>query len=131
MGIEADELCERHLGGVVLDTSSSDVSVAINSLSRQINEKLARNTIRRTRMAIRDATLSDVRQIAIAHVESWRTTYVGQVPQPYLDQLSVSSRELAWSEALSNPKHRMLVAEQQGVIFGFSSFGASRDEYAA
>jgi ribosomal protein S18 acetylase RimI-like enzyme len=76
---------------------------------------------------IRVANGEDVHQIAETHVASWRTTYIGQVPQSYLDELSVPKREAAWTEVLAMPDHRVLVAEIDKKIVGFSSFGPSRD----
>ena len=82
-------------------------------------------------MIIRAAKLEDIPQIAKTHVQSWRTTYVGQVPQSYLDELSIPKRKIAWAEALSRPDHRMFVVESKEVILGFSSFGPSRDDDAS
>lgn len=79
-------------------------------------------------MLIRDVKTEDIPQIAKTHVQSWQTTYVGQVPQSYLDDLSITKREDSWAEALQNPKHKMFVADQDGIVIGFSSFGPSRDE---
>src|SRR5882724_1102422 len=76
---------------------------------------------------IRTAKIEDVREIANVHVASWRTTYVGQVPQSFLDELSVPKREAAWTAAFDIPAHRMLVVEIENEIVGFSSFGPSRD----
>jgi ribosomal protein S18 acetylase RimI-like enzyme len=82
-------------------------------------------------MIIRIASVDDVPQIAKTHVQSWKTTYIGQVPQSYLDELSIPKRVIAWTEALSRADHRMFVAEINGAIVGFSSFGPSRDEDAS
>lgn len=76
---------------------------------------------------IREATDEDALEIAIVHVESWRSTYVGQVPQAHLDQLSAPQREISWRQKLSDARLKVLVAEAEKVIVGFSSFGPSRD----
>lgn len=78
-------------------------------------------------MLLRDANRNDIQGIAEVHVSSWQTTYVGQVPQPYLDGLSVSKRAVAWGEELTMPSHRLIVAEENERIKGFVSFGPSRD----
>ena len=72
---------------------------------------------------IRVANGEDVHQIAETHVASWRTTYIGQVPQSYLDELSVPKREAAWTEVLAMPDHRVLVAEIDKKNVGFSHKG--------
>src|SRR5690606_35433499 len=79
---------------------------------------------------IRKGQVSDIHDIARVHVSSWRTTYIGQVPQSYLDQLSVGERESAWTKVFADPKNQMLVAEEKGRMVGFSSFGPSREDDA-
>ncbi len=81
-------------------------------------------------MLIRAAKPEDTLQLAEAHVQSWRTTYIGQVPQSYLDELSVPKRQATWSESLTNPGHNIFIAEDRGKILGFTSFGPSRDDDA-
>lgn len=78
-------------------------------------------------MSLRAANQSDIRAIAEVHVGSWRSTYVGQVPQSYLDELSVPKREIAWKEALANSEHQIIVSEENEKLQGFVSFGPSRD----
>ncbi len=51
-------------------------------------------------MTIRQATCEDAAGIARVHVESWRTTYPGIMPQEHLDALSVTDRERMWAETL-------------------------------
>ena len=77
---------------------------------------------------IRDVKTEDIPQIARTHVQSWQTTYTGQLPQSYLDDLSIPKRERTWTAALQMPQHKMLVAEHGGIVVGFSSFGPSRDD---
>ncbi len=78
---------------------------------------------------IRQALPSDARQIAEAHVASWRTTYAGIVAEDYLARLSVDTRERQWSERITrtaDPNHRMCVlvaANPSGDILGFVSAG--------
>lgn len=75
-------------------------------------------------MIIRKANLNDVKGIAKVHVESWRTTYKGLMPQPYLDALSTEKREEIWVNNLSNSDYDVFVAENdQGEIIGFTSAG--------
>jgi ribosomal protein S18 acetylase RimI-like enzyme len=75
-------------------------------------------------MIIRKANLNDVKGIATVHVESWRTTYKGIMPQPYLDGLNVEQREQIWINNLNNADQDIFVAENdQGEIIGFTSAG--------
>lgn len=77
---------------------------------------------------IRAATIDDAQEIARVHVASWRTTYVGQMPQTVLDDLSVPQRHIMWARQLEDPSQRILVAERDGEVVGFASVGPSRDE---
>ena len=54
-----------------------------------------------TRMHIREANVPDAADIAKVHVDSWRTTYTGVVPDEYLAQLSYEQREQTWRDILS------------------------------
>src|SRR5882672_307158 len=51
-------------------------------------------------LEIRPATLADVDAIAAIHVEAWRETYRGLLPDSLLDQLSIPSRAEQWRRAL-------------------------------
>lgn len=82
-------------------------------------------------MTIRLATPQDAPSIARIHVDSWRTTYAGLIPQHVLDGLSYKARESYWQRALSNPGNPsfIYVAEDApGEIAGFACGGPSRAE---
>ncbi len=76
---------------------------------------------------IRFANVSDASAIATVHVASWQVIYRGHIPQKILDNLSVDDRENLWTSLLNN-KVKVLVLEEHSQIFGFVSFGPSRDE---
>ena len=81
-------------------------------------------------MTIREAKPEDAAGIARVHVESWRTTYPGIMPQEHLDSLSYGDRERMWSKALrgDGPLQTLVyVAEtDSGEIVGFVAGGAGR-----
>jgi ribosomal protein S18 acetylase RimI-like enzyme len=98
---------------------------------RMVRKVRARNRI----MLIRQARIEDAAGIAKVHVDTWRTTYPGIVPQDYLDNLSYETHTQRWITWLSNPKTYAYVAEDEpGQIVGFVSGGPLHDDdpqYAA
>jgi GNAT superfamily N-acetyltransferase len=80
-------------------------------------------------MRIRTATIADVAAIARVHVESWRTTYKGILPDDYLADLGYEQREPLWRRILSKPGRQRLVyvaEDSPGNIVGFASGGRER-----
>lgn len=59
-------------------------------------------------MIVREAASADVDARDGGHVDSWRVTYRGLVPDDFLDGLTYESRERQWAAALdpSNPDYR-------------------------
>jgi L-amino acid N-acyltransferase YncA len=80
-------------------------------------------------MRIRLAQESDAAAIAKIHVDSWRTTYKGIVPDDHLANLSYEQRERTWQNwiATAGRAHFVYVAEGvDGKIIGFASGGPER-----
>ncbi len=84
----------------------------------------------KSNVIIRKADISCAGGIAHVHVEAWRTTYRGQVPDDHLDRLSASDRAKVWEAEISREVSGVLVVEDRDHICGFINFGASRDEDA-
>jgi len=81
-------------------------------------------------MIIRQATQEDAAGIARVHVDTWRTTYRGIVPEDYLANMSYEESEKRWAGRLSDSeaKTRIYVAEDAaGHIAGFVCGGPDRD----
>jgi L-amino acid N-acyltransferase YncA len=76
---------------------------------------------------IRQAGIEDAYSIASVHVQSWKTTYAGLVPDAYLASLSAESRMQNWREQLSAGAATILVAEDERGVFGFVCGGHLRD----
>lgn len=77
-------------------------------------------------MPIRIATVHDAAAIAKVHVESWRTTYTGIVPDDFLAHLSYEQREQFWCQVLTESGSRTIVyvaEDAQGTVIGFASGG--------
>jgi hypothetical protein len=52
-------------------------------------------------VSVRAATEQDAGAISHVHVQSWRTTYTGVVPEAYLDGLNETERVPLWREWLT------------------------------
>ncbi len=77
-------------------------------------------------MNVRAARLEDAHGIARVHIDSWRTTYPGIVPDSILVRLNYGDRERWWHNILSNPEHAVAVfvaLDDAGKVVGFASGG--------
>jgi len=80
--------------------------------------------------SIRPAQPDDAPSIARVHVESWRSTYKGLMPDETLANLSTERRESFWRDVISNhdASNFVYVAEMDdGQVVGFASGGPERD----
>lgn len=68
---------------------------------------------------IRPATPADAPGIAYVHLQSWRETYVGMVPQAHLDKLDLGARTERWTRQLTAGAVTTFVCEVDGKIVGF------------
>lgn len=79
---------------------------------------------------IRSAEKRDATGIAKVHVGTWQCAYRGQMPDAFLDSLSIEGRTKGWDKILSNskPETQTFVAEVDNKVIGFCSVGACRDK---
>lgn len=82
-------------------------------------------------MNVRAALPDDAPAIAGIRVLTWRHAFRGIIPQPYLDAMDASENEAVWRGSISKGMPRVLVAEAEGQVVGFSCFGPCRDEEAS
>ena len=78
---------------------------------------------------IRPATSQDVEAIARIHVETWRATYAGIIPDVYLVSMDLARQRKVWRQTLhgSGRGHHVVVAEPTGGgVVGFASCGPAR-----
>jgi GNAT superfamily N-acetyltransferase len=76
---------------------------------------------------LRPGRPDDAMAIANAHLESWKTTYPGIVPQAYIDSLKVEDGARRMRELLERNDRHIFVAEDESGIFGFICGGAIRE----
>lgn len=75
---------------------------------------------------IRDATRDDAGAIAHVHVESWRTTYAGILPDLVLLQLSEKKGTHSWQRILITPGIFLVAEVQDHGVVGFVNAGPNR-----
>ena len=72
-------------------------------------------------MNIRKAKFEDAASISKVHVDSWRTTYKGIIPDDFLNNLSYEKRTETWKENIAEEDNYVVVAENnEGQIIGFA-----------
>lgn len=70
---------------------------------------------------IREAVKQDAAGIAKVHVDCWRTTYKGLMPDSLLDSLSYDEREKQWDSGIGAAHQILYVAEDNNhEIVGFA-----------
>ena len=72
-------------------------------------------------MNIREANAEDIEPIASLYVMNWKKTYVGLLPDNFLNGLTVNEGIKKWQEYLNNENHRIFVAYENEKILGFSA----------
>lgn len=81
---------------------------------------------------IRPATLNDALAIAEVQVAVWQSAYRDMLPEALIARMSVEDRRKGWTTILTsyaeNGTGACFVAESAGVVHGFASCGAQRDE---
>src|SRR5690349_14457491 len=82
---------------------------------------------------IRPAQPADAGGIARVHVDSWRTTYRGIVPDDVLARLSYEDRERRWHQILFAPgaeQFAFVAKTSTGRVIGFANGGPEREHNA-
>jgi ribosomal protein S18 acetylase RimI-like enzyme len=82
-------------------------------------------------MIVREANDSDIPAIARVHIDTWRTTYSGIMPDEVLANLSYEKREQGWRQIFNNAVSSQFfgVAENElGQIVGFACGGPERTD---
>lgn len=81
---------------------------------------------------IRPATTQDATALARVHVQAWQESYAGLLPDAVIAEHSIASRTLSWQRILAYAalpgSSFVCVAEMDGLIVGFASCGAQRDD---
>lgn len=77
---------------------------------------------------IRLASASDAEGIARVHVDSWRETYSGAVPERFFDEHAFEARRDMWTRylALPAPYGVLVIAERDARVVGFAFAAPAR-----
>lgn len=77
---------------------------------------------------VREARAEDAAAIARVHVDAWRSTYRGIIPDAVLDGFTYESRENAWVGILRDRYKHTFVVEEDGRVVGFANGGPERSK---
>jgi ribosomal protein S18 acetylase RimI-like enzyme len=75
---------------------------------------------------VRPADIGDAAAIARVHVDSWRSTYRGLLPDEFLDSLDAGRYTERWLRSLGDDATRVYVAEDDHEVVAFASGGPER-----
>ncbi len=76
-------------------------------------------------MVIRRANLDDAEAIARVHCASWRSTYAGLMPAPFIERRTQLGPRIAQAQAaLARTGASVFVAEAEDGVCGFANWGA-------
>src|SRR6266851_3347677 len=75
---------------------------------------------------VRPAEVDDAAAIAGIHVATWRTAYLGMLPDDFLDSLDEAGYEDRWRRTISERSNKVFVAESARGVIGFASGGRER-----
>ena len=71
---------------------------------------------------IRLATEEDIEDVAKLYIKSWNKTYLGLLPQEYLDSLTLEKVRKRWSDYIKEERHGIFVATEKDELLGFGAF---------
>ncbi len=78
---------------------------------------------------VRKAVLEEAEKIIDINIEVWNTTYKGLIPQEIIDKLQSKDPErISRNQKSIKEKQHTFVAEVDGKIVGFHTFGKTKDE---
>jgi 3-deoxy-manno-octulosonate cytidylyltransferase (CMP-KDO synthetase) len=112
-------------GARIKVVEAAEISIGVDT--REDYERV-KQTVEARKINYRKAKIEDVPAIAALHVESWQKSFVGIVPQEFLNEMSVEKRIQAFNQNFQeNTSYQIFVAEhsERGIV-GFADFGEPR-----
>ena len=81
---------------------------------------------------IKDAIVSDAKQLAKIKVDTWKTTYKGIIPDKFLNELSYEKEEERFKKFLKNPGSNKFIIvyenEKTSEIISYMWFGVPKED---
>lgn len=77
---------------------------------------------------LRIATLEDAEAIARIHVETWRNTYAGLLPDDLLVGMSLEKQTRMWQRMLRSGETTIVAEDPRYGVIGFGSYGPNRSK---
>lgn len=75
---------------------------------------------------LRMATLEDAEAIARIHVETWRSTYAGMLPDELLVGMALEKQTAMWQRMLRGGETVIVADDPRHGVIGFGSYGPNR-----
>ncbi len=79
---------------------------------------------------IRRATAGDAAALGRVHVQAWRESYPGIVPQAVLDAPDAAARAAMWLRVIAAGEDVWLAEGSGGALLGFANAGPQREPEA-
>lgn len=79
---------------------------------------------------VRLATMADAGQVGVVNAAAWRSRLKGILPDAVLNSLDPDALGMMWASATLNPptpRHRVLVAADDGIVLAYAAMGPSAD----
>jgi len=71
---------------------------------------------------VRKARFSDIQEIALIHVQSWKSAFKGLMPERYINSYTLEDRKTEWLSILDSGSESVIIAEDNDRLVGFLSF---------
>ncbi|MFA0057953.1 GNAT family N-acetyltransferase [Vibrio echinoideorum] len=71
---------------------------------------------------VRKARLSDIQEIALIHVQSWKSAFKGLMPERYINSYTFEDRKTEWLSILNSGSESVIIVEENNKLVGFLSY---------
>lgn len=68
---------------------------------------------------VRKARLSDIQEISLIHVQSWKSAFKGLMPERYINSYTLEDRKTEWLSILDSGSETVIIAEENNKLVGF------------